>query len=123
MTEKRNYQRIDFQAEADITIHEQLFRCDLVDLALKGALLRSEQPLPLETGEQAQVTVFLPESSINLNFNAQLIHSSGNRYGFAFLSEDSETLGHLRRLLELNIGRPEQTAREFAHWLQQGVNG
>ena len=120
MTEQRNYHRIKFRTEADISINEQIFRCDLVDLALQGALFRSEQQLPLAPGNQAQLSIYLPDTSVRMSFTGELVHHSGNVYGFAFVAEDSESLGHLRRLLELNFGNADLADREFAYWLQQG---
>lgn len=120
MTDQRNYQRIHFRTEADISIADKPYRCDLVDLALQGALFRSERELPLQTGGQAMLNIFLPDSSLKLNFQGELIHQRGNYYGFIFISEDDETMGHLRRLLELNFGDSERADEEFAHWLKRG---
>jgi hypothetical protein len=55
-----------------------------------------------------------------MEFTGELIHQQGNFYGFLFTSEDAESLGHLRRLLELNFGDEKQTDEEFSHWLKRG---
>jgi hypothetical protein len=55
-----------------------------------------------------------------MNFIGELIHRRGNFYGFIFVSEDAETLGHLRRMLELNFGDAERADEEFSHWLKRG---
>ncbi len=120
MIEQRNYRRIDFRTEADITIENNPYRCDLIDLALQGALFKSEQELPLSTGSQVPLSIFLPDSALRMDFTGELIHNRGNFYGFIFVSVDSETMGHLRRLLELNFGDSEQADHEFSHWLKQG---
>ena len=120
MTEQRNYRRIDFLTEADIRIDKDVYRCDLVDLALQGALFRSERELPLSFGRQVPITIYLPETSVRMKFTGELIHHSGNFYGFIFTAEDAESMGHLRRLLELNFGDAEQVEGEFFHWLKRG---
>ncbi len=120
MTEQRNYRRIDFLTEADIRIDKDVYRCDLVDLALQGALFRSEWELPLSFGRQVPITIYLPETSVRMKFTGELIHHSGNFYGFIFTAEDAESMGHLRRLLELNFGDAEQVEGEFFHWLKRG---
>ncbi|MEA3363694.1 MAG: PilZ domain-containing protein [Thermodesulfobacteriota bacterium] len=120
MTEQRNYRRINFKTEADISIDNDVFRCDLVDLALQGALFRSERELPLSLGKQVPVNIFLPDTSVRMKFVGELIHQNGNFYGFIFTSEDAESMGHLRRLLELNFGDSEQAEGEFSHWLKRG---
>ena len=118
MTEHRNYRRINFCTEADISINDSAYRCDLVDLALQGALFRSERKLPLSLGSQNPLSIFLPDSAIRLEFTGELIHQQGNFYGFIFISEEAESMGHLRRLLELNFGDADQAEEEFSHWLQ-----
>ncbi|MCF6268053.1 MAG: PilZ domain-containing protein [Desulfuromusa sp.] len=119
MTEQRNYRRINFKTEADISIDNGIFRCDLVDLALQGALFRYEGELPLPPGSQASLSIYLPDTSIRMEFLGELIHQHENFYGFIFTSEDSESMGHLRRLLELNFGDSEQAEEEFSYWLKR----
>ncbi|WP_321393092.1 PilZ domain-containing protein [uncultured Desulfuromusa sp.] len=120
MTEKRNYRRLNFSSEADITIDNVVHRCDLVDLALQGALFRSESQLSLPLGSRAHLSIYLPETLIRMQFVGELIHQHGKFYGFIFISEEDESMAHLRRLLELNFGDAELTSKEFSHWLKQG---
>ena len=120
MTEQRNYRRINFRTEADINIDNGAYRCDLVDLALQGALFRSERELPITLGRQLPLSIYLPESSIRMEFIGELIHQHGKFYGFIFTTEEAESMGHLRRLLELNFGDAEQAEEEFSYWLKRG---
>lgn len=121
MNDQRYFQRINFRTEADIHIDEKPYRSDLVDLSLQGALFRSEIELPLEDGQHAELSIFLPESALQMNFTGELIHRRGPFYGFLFVSEDDVTMGHLRRLLELNFGNSEQADQEFFQWLNKSV--
>jgi len=104
MAIQRHYQRIYFQTKTDIMIAGKPWRCDLVDLALQGALFRTEQSLKLDLGNQVQLMIFLPDSSVRMEFTGELIHQNDNFYGFIFVTEDDETMGHLRTLLKLNFG-------------------
>ena len=119
MNEQRVYRRIPFQTEAEIRIAEAPHQCELVDLALQGALFKTEQDLPLVIGNQCQLNVVLPSSDLSMEFTGELIHHRGQFYGFIFVSEDVVTMGHLRRLLELNFGNGDEVDREFFHWLKQ----
>lgn len=120
MTEQRNYRRLKFRTEADIIFKDTNYRCDLVDLALQGALFRSGSELSLPLGSQVSLSIYLPETSIRMEFIGELIHRNDNFYGFIFTSEEAESMAHLRRLLELNSGDAEQTEKEFSTWLKQG---
>ena len=118
MTEFRNYSRIPFQTTATILWAHEKFPCELVDLALRGALLQAHKQVPIETGAHAQVEIELANSELKLTFGVKLIHREQNQYGFLFVDADVDSLAHLRRLLELNLGDGEEVDREFIHWLQ-----
>ena len=119
MTEQRNFRRINFDSEADIYIDDIPHRCKLVDLALQGALFTSEEDLPLTVNSQYRLKITLLPTELTLDFTAELIHQRGTFYGFIFVSEDAITMGHLRRLLELNFGDGDEVDREFSHWLKR----
>ncbi len=119
MTEQRNFRRINFATEADILIDDIPRRCKLVDLALQGALFTTEKKLPVAVGKHYRLKISLPATDLTLEFNAELIHHRGHFYGFIFVSEDATTMGHLRRLLELNFGDSGEVDREFLHWLKR----
>ena len=119
MNEQRSYRRIPFHTEAELLIADTPYRCELMDLALQGALFKTEQPLPLKIGQRCRISIVLPTSDLQLEFSGELIHQRGSFFGFIFVSEDVATMGHLRRLLELNIGDGDEVDREFLHWLKQ----
>ena len=119
MSEQRNYRRIGFRTEAHIDVGANSYPCELVDLALQGALFKSAQTIPLPVEARATLKIFLPDSAIRMTFEAELIHQRGDYYGFLFVSEDADSMAHLRRLLELNFGDAEQAEQEFSHWLKQ----
>jgi len=119
MNDQRSFRRLNFETEADIYIGETPVRCKLVDLALQGALFTSTEELAVEIGKHYQLKITLPASELSLDFTAELIHQRGQFYGFIFLAVNNVTMGHLRRLLELNFGDSDEVEREFSHWLKR----
>ena len=119
MTEKRNFQRVPFATDADILFNNQKYKGELLDISLNGALIQGKGSIQLEKGNRCALTIHLLETEIVLNFEADLVHTEGNRFGFKFVCEDTETARHLRRLLELNIGSAEEIDKEIAIWLKQ----
>ena len=117
MDKQRNYHRIDFHTGARIRLADGDYCCTLINLALQGAQVATEQPLPLNRGEEARLDIDLQET-LTLSFTVRLVHGQDNRYGFLFLEADADSLAHLRRLLELNFGDAEQAATEFCYWLK-----
>ncbi len=118
MSELRNYRRIPFHTTATIIWAQEQFPCELIDLALRGALLQTHHEVPIKVSERARVEIELANSQLKLSFGVELIHREQNQYGFLFIDADDESLAHLRRLLELNLGDDEQVDRELIHWLQ-----
>ncbi len=119
MDEKRNFQRVPFSTNAEISCNDKKYHGELLDISLQGALVRAKGTIPLEEGSRCELSVHLLDSEVTLQFEADIIHRQDNRFGFKFISEDTETATHLRRLLELNIGSSEAIDREVAFWLKK----
>ena len=118
MEDQRNFSRIKFQAHTKIEIKGHPYGGELLDISLKGALISSSSEPPITLNKDALIKVFLPSSSISLNFSARLVHLDDNRFGFKFTSYDAESMTHLRRLLELNLDDQDQVIKEL-FFLQQ----
>lgn len=113
----RRFRRIPFEAEVRLTVGQDIWSGELLDVAMKGAMVGTDTPPPLTLGSKCSLCIALSGSPISLDFQAELIHREGSRYGFKFISEDLETLTHLRKLIELNTGDAEATRGELSAWL------
>lgn len=113
----RHFRRINFEAEVILKAGEEICKGQLFDVALKGAMVGTDAPLPFKPGDHCSLCIVLPGTPISLNFQADLVHQEGQCYGFKFISEDLETLTHLRKLIELNTGDAEATRSELNTWL------
>jgi hypothetical protein len=91
----------------------------LLDISLHGALVQAKNDIPIEMGDSCEVSIHLLESEITMLFEADLAHKHENRFGFKFTGGDTETITHLRRLMELNIGSSEVLDREISLWLEE----
>lgn len=90
-----------------------------MDISLRGALLGLKDQPPLQPGKLYRLEINLSSSDINLNFQVEMVHCTGNEYGFKFVEQDIETISHLRRLLELNIGDNAEIDREISFLTQE----
>ena len=113
----RRFRRIPFEAEVTLNINDQVVTGELLDVAMKGALVGTDKDLDLGQGDQCTLSITLPGTPILLDFQAELIHKEGTHYGFKFVSENLATLTHLRKLIELNTGDVEATRSELTEWL------
>ncbi|MGW8313633.1 MAG: PilZ domain-containing protein [Desulfuromonadales bacterium] len=113
----RRFRRIPFVTQVTLSSGQDSWTGELLEIALKGALVETKCLLPFDLGTECTLCMTLPGSPISLEFQAKLIHSENSHYGFKFISEDIETLTHLRKLIELNTGDAETTRGELLSWL------
>ncbi|MDR2111733.1 MAG: PilZ domain-containing protein [Candidatus Accumulibacter sp.] len=112
--ERRKYSRIAFHAPATLTLPEQTCEVAVLDLSLKGALVR----LPAETTVADQMScklrVRLDDMLDEIIMEARIVHSEGRHAGLRCLALDLDSATHLRRLVELNLGDPALLDRELS---------
>lgn len=116
--DERRFRRVPFATEVQLVAEHHRCSCQLLDIALKGALVECAEPLALPIGTRANLTIPLPDSPIVLEFDAELAHREGSHFGFQFRHENLQTFTHLRTLLELNTGDPEGIRSELLAWLK-----
>jgi c-di-GMP-binding flagellar brake protein YcgR len=118
MAERRKYQRIPFSADAEIKCRQKKYHGELLDISLLGALVKGGEEIPFEKGDVCELLIHLLESTITMQFDVDLVHRDENKFGFRFVGEDTETMTHLRRLLELNLGSSDAIDKEVSLWLK-----
>lgn len=120
MDDKRFFKRVKFESTSQIEINNKSHAAELLDISLRGALLSADKELPMKEGEHGVLYIHLPQSDITMTFDAKLVHNNNaGNYGFKFLTEDIDTITHLRRLLELNMGEEGDIGVEISHWLKK----
>ncbi|MGL1902814.1 MAG: PilZ domain-containing protein [Fibrobacterales bacterium] len=118
MENKRYFSRIHFEGETKVKYRDEFFDAELHDLSLKGALISFTFEPPIKNGETCHVELTLPASDIVLSFECEAVHHHENYVGLQFFSLTTETLTHLRKIIELNLGDHEKTTEELAFWLK-----
>lgn len=113
-TQRRKYSRIHFQSGARLSIGAIEVGCEVRDLSLKGALLEiHDDPMPV-VGETCLLEIALDVLGPTIRMEGEIAHAEGRRLGLMCREIDLDSITHLRRLLELNLGEPELLHREFA---------
>ena len=118
MDDRRYFSRIKFSAQTQIECNNKVYEGKMLDISLKGALLHFKDHIPLEKSDHCVIRIYLHSSDITLVFDAELVHLCNNNLGFKFLSEDIDTITHLRKLLSLNVGDYDKITDELAFWLK-----
>lgn len=115
--EKRRFKRVNFEVEVTVKSGENQWRAELLDLCLKGALVKGEPAIRPALDSTGTLTVDLgAQARIVMAFT--VVHADGDRFGLRCDSIDLDSITHLKRLVELNSGDPDDANRELASLLE-----
>jgi len=112
--ERRQYSRIAFHAPAQLIFSDTQYDVVVLDLSLKGALLKLSGDILLKLDSHCVLRVTLSDMDDQINMQARVAHIEGKNVGIICLNIDLDSVTHLRRLVELNIGDPELLERELS---------
>jgi hypothetical protein len=114
--ERRQHSRIAFHAPARLVFPTRSIDVVVLDLSLKGALIRFPADTPSECGALCLLHVDLNEADIDhrISMEARVAHGEGRYAGLRCLRIDIDSVTHLRRLVELNLGDPQLLERELS---------
>jgi hypothetical protein len=101
--ERRRFHRILFDAPATITRKQTSYTTTLIDISLKGALLKRPQEWAGELGEEVNIEVMLNESDAVITMQAVCAHEENQHIGILCKAIDMQSISLLRRLIELNL--------------------
>jgi hypothetical protein len=116
-TEQRKFSRIRFQSGAHLLVDNTEAPCEVCDLSLKGALLELQDdaaPDSLDVGGRCLLELRLDEAGTAVRMEGDVAHREGRRLGLVCREIDLDSITHLRRLLELNLGDAALLNREFS---------
>ncbi len=112
--EKRRFSRISFDADVLLSKDRQEWRASLLDISLNGLLVTRPAHWQGLQGEHFHAEVIFPDSGSLIHIEATVAHDNDDRTGLQINSIDIESVGHLRRLIELNLGDEKLLNRELA---------
>lgn len=111
----RHYARIPFAAEVLLQVGDQSLAVQLVDIALKGALVRTDAPHDLALHEKCRLVLPLAGEAEGVVMSGTIVHLDQQHVGIACQNIELTSLTRLRRLIELNTGDKQLMDRELFH--------
>lgn len=117
MDDKRKFSRILFSLDAQLSRGEMVWDTHLLDLCLNGALV--EEPADFAPEGVLELSFRLPQSEVQLSMEAEIVHRRNGRLGLKCALIDVESISHLRRLLELNLGDASLLHRELEQFIAE----
>lgn len=116
-TERRRFKRIAFDAKTELRQGTERWPVKLLDLSLKGLLIEKPSPWQGDADKPFNVDVKLgPQEDVVME--VKLAHDDHGQLGFVCTHVGLDSISHLRRLIELNLGDPQELERELGALLE-----
>jgi len=112
---RRNFHRIFFEAPVTIKTADNLFQGQLADISLNGALIRKPPKWNPQSDDQAELHLKLGSDDVVIRMQAVVTHIEDQQVGLKIQHIDMDSISHLRRLVELNLGDSEMLHRDLEH--------
>jgi hypothetical protein len=113
MANLRKYTRVPFLMDGVLRMGEQRIPMQVVDISLNGALVQPADEAAAGTGSDGVLELPLAGTDVMIRMGVSVAHSRGAAIGLRCTSIDLESMTHLRRLMELNLGDPHLVEREL----------
>lgn len=113
MENRRQFTRILFSIKAELAIEDKSYPVSIHDISLSGALVtavNSEQSLK---GKLGTLRFFLSDNESEVTMHIAVVHEHDDETGIQCNAVDIDSVTHLRRLIELNLGDSEQLNKEL----------
>lgn len=112
-TERRRFQRIAFDAPTEISQGVQRWEVKLHDISLKGLMVERPTDWQADPEQLFDVQISLSEVA-KVRMEVTETRDDDGLLGFACEHIDLESISHLRRLVELNLGDESLLERELS---------
>ena len=114
MEERRKFVRVKFMVEVEVVYFDNIYLAELFDISLNGALIQPKTKIPMGLGNTCDLKIGLAAKDLTLEFKTELVHLNAGKFGLKFLTQDIDTMTHLRMLLELNVCDHDRITHELA---------
>lgn len=112
--DRRRFSRITFHRPAQLRVEGAEVSCELLDVSLKGALVEAPVGFAAPVGAACTLTVRLDAGEAVIRMDGEVVHHAGIQVGIRSRSMELDSIAHLRRLVELNLGDEELLHRELS---------
>lgn len=111
--ERRQFNRIIFEADAQLGQSDRQWPVALHDLSLKGALISKPEHFNYNLDEYLNLRLNLEGSNHPINMKMIVSHSGKDFIGLETRNIDIDSATELRTLMELNLGDHELLERDI----------
>lgn len=111
---RRLFSRIAFHTNAWLQLPDGEVGVDVIDLSLKGALVKPSSSESSPQGTRCVLKIVLDEAGAQIRMETIVAHQDHGHLGLACQEIDLDSITHLRRLITLNLGDETLLERELS---------
>lgn len=116
--QKRHFTRVPFDADVRLVSPSgDGWDSRLYDISLKGALIAEPEGWQGQRGDEFLLEILLAGENIKIDMNVSVAHIEDGRIGFFCEFIDIDSISHLHRLIQLNLGDESQLKREISEMI------
>ncbi|MCQ2031001.1 PilZ domain-containing protein [Stutzerimonas zhaodongensis] len=112
-SDRRRFQRFEFDAETELVQGQNHWPVQLNDLSLKGLLVHRPADWEADPAQPFEARIRLSDDA-EVRMQVEMTHGEGELLGMVCRHIDVDSISHLRRLVELNLGDEALLERELA---------
>jgi c-di-GMP-binding flagellar brake protein YcgR len=118
--QRRHLTRIPFDVEYRFTDDNKdvMQSGKVIDLSLKGALIERPKNLSVNIGQSLILDLLLTNDEVRIQMQVRVSHLHPNSIGVVCEHIDLESMTHLCRMFELNLGSHSMLERELSEMLK-----
>ncbi|GAA6172342.1 PilZ domain-containing protein [Colwellia sp. KU-HH00111] len=114
MENRRHFTRILFSINAELNLEGKIYPVSIHDISLNGALVTAISAEQSFKDKRGTLTFFLTDNVSQVTMDIIVVHQKGDETGLKCDAIDIDSVSHLRRLIELNLGDSEQFDKELS---------
>ena len=112
-SDRRRFQRFEFDAETELVQGQRRWPVQLHDLSLRGLLVHRPAGWDADPSQPLEARIRLSDDA-EVRMEVEMTHGDGELVGLVCRHIDVDSISHLRRLVELNLGDEALLERELA---------
>lgn len=113
LDERRQFSRILFNAECTLHQNDMEWPTEVQDISMKGLLVHKPDYFAIDLKQPCEATIKLAGSEDCIIMALTFSHEDEHSLGFRCQYIDIDSMTHLKRLVELNLGNEELLKREL----------
>ena len=114
MENRRQFTRILFSIDAQLEVEDNIYSVNIHDISLNGALVTAPNNASEIKNKIGLLSFQLSDTETQVSMHIAIVHVEKDEMGLQCNAIDIDSVTHLRRLVELNLGDDSQLHKELS---------